>query len=84
MNISTLYVLVQQWPYMGISLLGEDVYPDKATAEEAKVENLKSEVIQKSPPILVMTLEDYISDFGSGRYSEGYNDSSSDEGNYNS
>lgn len=74
MNTSTLYVLVQRWPYMGISLLGEDVYPDKATAEAAKEENLKSGIIQKSPPILVMTLGDYISEYGSARYNEGAGD----------
>lgn len=59
---------------MGISLLGEDVYPDKVTAEAAKEEILKSEVIQKSPPILIMTLGDYISEYGSSRYNEGAGD----------
>lgn len=75
MNTSTLYVLARQWPYSGISLCSEDVYPDKDTAEATAKKFLEDEenftITQKFPPILIMTLEDYISDYGLSRYDEG-------------
>jgi hypothetical protein len=73
MKTDSLYVIAQRFLYSNIQILSGKIYGTKEEAESEKEEVLQEyrEMQLGAGKLTVMSLEDYIQEYGSDRYDEG-------------
>jgi hypothetical protein len=73
MKTDSLYVIAQRFLYSNIQILSDKIYGTKEEAESEKEEVLQEyrEMQLGAGKLTVMSLADYIQEYGSDRYDEG-------------
>ena len=80
-TIQTLYVIAEKRSYSSLCLYNDKVYLSKEEAEAYLVE-AEANAVKYNGKVEVMTLEDYIYDYGSSRYDEGASNESESQSYY--